>query len=85
VFRTYDDHRLATAAAVLGLAVEGVEVENVGTTAKTLPDFPELWTRMLAGPAGGTAVGGTAGTPGSAGTAGSARATGPGGSPAGRG
>ncbi|WP_069815608.1 3-phosphoshikimate 1-carboxyvinyltransferase [Streptomyces sp. TP-A0874] len=47
VFHTYDDHRLATAAAVVGLAVEGVQVENVATTAKTLPDFPELWTGML--------------------------------------
>ncbi|MCK7624052.1 3-phosphoshikimate 1-carboxyvinyltransferase [Streptomyces sp. RS10V-4] len=47
VFRTYEDHRLATAAAVIGLAVEGVEVENVATTAKTLPDFPALWTQML--------------------------------------
>ncbi|WP_030413487.1 3-phosphoshikimate 1-carboxyvinyltransferase [Streptomyces sp. NRRL S-1448] len=48
IFRTYEDHRLATAAAVIGLAVEGVEVENVATTAKTLPDFPALWTDMLA-------------------------------------
>ncbi|MGP3982696.1 3-phosphoshikimate 1-carboxyvinyltransferase [Streptomyces sp. KR80] len=48
VFHTYDDHRLATAAAVIGLAVDGVEVENVATTAKTLPDFTELWTGMLA-------------------------------------
>jgi 3-phosphoshikimate 1-carboxyvinyltransferase len=49
VFATYDDHRLATAAAVLGLVVDGVRVENVATTAKTLPDFPGLWGRMLAG------------------------------------
>ena len=48
-FGTYEDHRLATAAAVLGLRVPGVVVENVGTTAKTLPDFPGMWTRMLAG------------------------------------
>lgn len=48
VFHTYDDHRLATAAAVIGLAVDGVRVENVATTAKTLPDFPGLWTEMLA-------------------------------------
>jgi 3-phosphoshikimate 1-carboxyvinyltransferase len=46
-FHTYDDHRMATAAAVIGLAVPGVLVENVATTAKTLPDFPELWTGML--------------------------------------
>ncbi|MFE0628930.1 3-phosphoshikimate 1-carboxyvinyltransferase [Streptomyces sp. NPDC058864] len=47
VFHTYDDHRLATAGAVLGLAVDGVRVENVATTGKTLPDFPEMWTAML--------------------------------------
>jgi 3-phosphoshikimate 1-carboxyvinyltransferase len=47
VFHTYDDHRLATAAAILGLAVPGIQVENVATTAKTLPDFPEMWTAML--------------------------------------
>ncbi|MQA83961.1 MAG: 3-phosphoshikimate 1-carboxyvinyltransferase [Streptosporangiales bacterium] len=49
VFHTYDDHRLATAGAVLGLAVPGVQVENIETTGKTLPDFVELWTRMLRG------------------------------------
>ncbi|QHC25534.1 3-phosphoshikimate 1-carboxyvinyltransferase [Streptomyces sp. GS7] len=47
IFHTYEDHRLATAAAVIGLAVEGIEVENVATTGKTLPDFPGLWTDML--------------------------------------
>jgi 3-phosphoshikimate 1-carboxyvinyltransferase len=48
-FATYDDHRLATAAAVIGLAVPGVRVENVATTAKTLPDFPGRWSALLAG------------------------------------
>jgi 3-phosphoshikimate 1-carboxyvinyltransferase len=47
VFQTYDDHRLATAGAVLGLAVEGIEVENIATTRKTLPDFPGLWSSLL--------------------------------------
>ncbi|MEI7034578.1 3-phosphoshikimate 1-carboxyvinyltransferase [Streptomyces pratensis] len=47
VFHTYDDHRMATAGAVIGLAVKDVEIENVGTTAKTLPDFPDMWTGML--------------------------------------
>lgn len=54
VFHTYEDHRLATAAAVIGLAVEGVQVENVATTAKTLPDFPKMWDELL----GGAVVGG---------------------------
>ncbi|MFD7920169.1 3-phosphoshikimate 1-carboxyvinyltransferase [Streptomyces sp. NPDC059740] len=57
VFHTYDDHRLATAAAILGLAVPGVEVENVATTAKTLPDFPGLWTAMLDPSAAGAPTG----------------------------
>ncbi|MET9616193.1 3-phosphoshikimate 1-carboxyvinyltransferase [Kitasatospora indigofera] len=51
VFHTYEDHRLATAAAVVGLAVEGVEVENIATTAKTLPDFPQMWLDLLTGAA----------------------------------
>ena len=47
LFSTYDDHRLATAAAVLGLCVPGVEVADVATTAKTLPGFAEMWSEML--------------------------------------
>ncbi|MET9955777.1 3-phosphoshikimate 1-carboxyvinyltransferase [Streptomyces sp. NPDC006339] len=47
VFHTYHDHRMATAGAIIGLAVEGVEIENVKTTEKTLPDFPRMWTEML--------------------------------------
>jgi 3-phosphoshikimate 1-carboxyvinyltransferase len=48
-FRTYDDHRMAMAAAVLGLRVPGIVVENVETTAKTLPEFTARWTRLLDG------------------------------------
>ncbi len=49
LFRTYDDHRMAMAAAVLGLRVPGVVIENVETTDKTLPDFAARWTRMVHG------------------------------------
>lgn len=49
VFATYDDHRLAMAAAVLGLAVPGIAVQNVATTNKTLPGFAALWSELLAG------------------------------------
>jgi len=49
VFHTYDDHRLATAGALVGLRVPGVQVENVDTTAKTLPGFTALWQQMLTG------------------------------------
>ena len=48
VFHSYDDHRMATSGAVIGLAVSGVEVENIATTRKTLPDFPGLWAEALA-------------------------------------
>ncbi|NUP49093.1 MAG: 3-phosphoshikimate 1-carboxyvinyltransferase [Catenulispora sp.] len=48
VFASYADHRMATAGAILGLAVPGVEVEDIATTGKTLPDFPAMWAAMLA-------------------------------------
>ncbi|MBB5774541.1 3-phosphoshikimate 1-carboxyvinyltransferase [Nonomuraea jabiensis] len=46
-FHSYDDHRMATAGAVIGLRVPGVEVENIATTAKTLPEFARMWAGML--------------------------------------
>jgi len=49
VFETYDDHRLATAAAIIGLAVDGVVLSDVACTSKTLPAFRSLWSRMLSG------------------------------------
>jgi 3-phosphoshikimate 1-carboxyvinyltransferase len=42
------DHRMATFAAVLGLAVDGVEVDDVTVTSKTMPGFPRLWQDLLA-------------------------------------
>ncbi|MEO6200860.1 MAG: 3-phosphoshikimate 1-carboxyvinyltransferase, partial [Cryobacterium sp.] len=51
LWKTYDDHRMATAGAIIGLAVPDVDIENIGTTAKTLPQFPELWHGVLAGAA----------------------------------
>lgn len=59
IVQSYADHRMATAGAILGLAVRGVEVQDIGTTAKTMPDFPQLWEAMLAqGRTGGTPAGG---------------------------
>jgi 3-phosphoshikimate 1-carboxyvinyltransferase len=46
-FETYADHRMAHAGAVIGLAVEGVELTDVACTAKTLPEFPELWAGLV--------------------------------------
>jgi 3-phosphoshikimate 1-carboxyvinyltransferase len=47
-WRSYADHRMATAGAIVGLRVAGVEVDDIATTAKTLPQFPQLWAAMLA-------------------------------------
>ncbi len=47
VFHTYEDHRLATSGATIGLVVEGIEVENIATTRKTITDFPGLWGSLL--------------------------------------
>jgi len=47
-WRAYADHRMAMAGAIVGLRVAGVQVDDIGATAKTLPEFPQLWARMLA-------------------------------------
>src|SRR3954471_3704679 len=49
---SYADHRMVMAAAVLGLAIEGVEVADPGAVTKTLPDFVERWARLLGEPIG---------------------------------
>jgi 3-phosphoshikimate 1-carboxyvinyltransferase len=46
-WQSYADHRMATAGAIVGLRVPGVQVDDIATTAKTLPDFPQLWTNMV--------------------------------------
>lgn len=46
-WHSYADHRMAMAGAIVGLRVPGVAVEDIATTAKTLPEFPQLWAEML--------------------------------------
>ena len=46
--RTYDDHRMATFAAIIGLRRPNVVVQNVATVAKTMPEFTAMWEDMLA-------------------------------------
>ncbi len=48
-WHAYADHRMATAGAVLGLAVDGIEVDDIASTTKTLPDFPGMWSALLDG------------------------------------
>ncbi|MGS0560778.1 3-phosphoshikimate 1-carboxyvinyltransferase [Microbacterium aurugineum] len=45
----HHDHRMATTGALIGLRVPGVVIDDIGTTAKTLPEFTTLWERMLRG------------------------------------
>jgi 3-phosphoshikimate 1-carboxyvinyltransferase len=52
-WRAHHDHRLATTGALVGLMVAGVEVDDIATTSKTMPQFPELWSRMLGIESGG--------------------------------
>jgi len=46
-WHSYADHRMATAGAIVGLRTPGVQVQDIATTAKTLPGFPQLWIDML--------------------------------------
>ncbi|HET8640410.1 MAG TPA: 3-phosphoshikimate 1-carboxyvinyltransferase [Pseudonocardiaceae bacterium] len=58
-WHAYADHRLATAGAIIGLVVPGVEVDDIACTSKTIPDFPGTWAAMSTGGlAGGPAGGG---------------------------
>jgi 3-phosphoshikimate 1-carboxyvinyltransferase len=50
-FESYDDHRMVMAAAVLGLAVPGIDVPNVATVGKTFPEFTTLWESLVRGDA----------------------------------
>ena len=45
---TYEDHRIATLGALVGLMIPKTQVENIATTRKTITDFPALWSELLA-------------------------------------
>ncbi len=49
LWHSHEDHRMATAGAIIGLAVDGVLIDDIATTAKTLPQFPGLWAGSLLG------------------------------------
>ena len=49
LWETYEDHRMATAGAIIGLRVPGILIEDITTTSKTMPDFDKLWLKMLEG------------------------------------
>lgn len=47
LWQTYEDHRMATAGAIIGLRVPGIEIEDITTTSKTMPNFAHMWQTML--------------------------------------
>lgn len=49
VIETYHDHRMATFAAILGLMIPGIEVVNIETTSKTMPNFDQMWLQLITG------------------------------------
>lgn len=44
----YADHRMATSGAIVGLAIPGLTVDDIGATSKTVPEFPSLWQNLIA-------------------------------------
>jgi 3-phosphoshikimate 1-carboxyvinyltransferase len=47
LWRTYADHRMAQAGALLGLVVPEIVLDDIGCTGKTMPEFEQLWTSMI--------------------------------------
>ncbi|MFM1986848.1 MAG: hypothetical protein RIS18_1065 [Actinomycetota bacterium] len=47
LWKAFDDHRMATAGAVIGLVTPGIEVDDIATTSKTLPNFEKMWTSLV--------------------------------------
>lgn len=47
LWRSYEDHRMATAGTIVGLKVKDTYVENIETTSKTMPGFAQMWEALL--------------------------------------
>jgi 3-phosphoshikimate 1-carboxyvinyltransferase len=47
LWHTYADHRMAQAGALLGLLVPEIVLDDIGCTGKTMPEFEQLWTKMI--------------------------------------
>ena len=46
-WKTYEDHRMATAGAIIGLRVPGITIEDISVVSKTMPEFVSLWNDLL--------------------------------------
>lgn len=51
LWKAFADHRMATSGALLGLAIRGIIVDDIASTAKTMPEFPDLWRTLVESPA----------------------------------
>jgi 3-phosphoshikimate 1-carboxyvinyltransferase len=49
VIRTYNDHRMAMAFALIGLSIPGVSIDDPGCVAKTFPDYFKVLKGLYAG------------------------------------
>lgn len=47
IIESYNDHRMATFGAILGLRIKGIQITNISTVSKTMPLFTDLWQRMI--------------------------------------
>jgi 3-phosphoshikimate 1-carboxyvinyltransferase len=50
IWEAFEDHRMATSGALLGLGVRGIKVDDISCTSKTLPEFVQLWSVMVESP-----------------------------------
>ena len=46
-FGCHADHRMAHAGALLGLAIDGIELDDITCTSKTMPKFPQMWADLI--------------------------------------
>ncbi len=46
-WNAFADHRMATAGAIIGLRVPGIDIDDIACTGKTLPEFPTMWAEVL--------------------------------------
>ncbi|MGA1449732.1 MAG: 3-phosphoshikimate 1-carboxyvinyltransferase, partial [Candidatus Nanopelagicales bacterium] len=46
-WKSYADHRMATAGAIVGLKVPGIEIDDISCTSKTMNNFESLWLDLV--------------------------------------
>lgn len=46
-WKSFADHRMATAGAIIGLKVPGIEIDDISCTSKTMNNFESLWLDLV--------------------------------------